>query len=68
LLFWIGEKRSWRRMGKRTRRRTMTQRSQDVLTKFFCTTTDFALRLPGYGLIPGITIPIISFWDGQPLR
>jgi hypothetical protein len=31
-------------------------------------TTDFALRLPGYGLIPGITIPIISFWDGQPLR
>jgi hypothetical protein len=30
--------------------------------------TDFALRLPGYGLIPGITIPIISFWDGQPLR
>jgi hypothetical protein len=29
---------------------------------------DFALRLPGYGLIPGITIPIISFWDGQPLR
>jgi len=29
---------------------------------------DFALRLPGYGLIPGITIPIISYWDGQPLR
>lgn len=29
---------------------------------------DFALRLPGYGMIPGITIPIISFWDGQPLR
>lgn len=38
----------------------------DVLTWF--RTTDFALRLPGYGLIPGITIPIISFWDGQPLR
>jgi len=36
--------------------------------EFLCTTTDFALRLPGYGLIPGITIPIISFWDGQPLR
>lgn len=31
-------------------------------------TADFALRLPGYGMIPGITIPIISFWDGQPLR
>lgn len=29
---------------------------------------DFALRLPGYGLIPGITIPIIRYWDGQPLR
>lgn len=29
---------------------------------------DFALRLPGYGMIPGITIPIISYWDGQPLR
>jgi len=29
---------------------------------------DFALRLPGYGLIPGITMPIISYWDGQPLR
>ncbi|KAK6441425.1 hypothetical protein LTR95_002351 [Oleoguttula sp. CCFEE 5521] len=29
---------------------------------------DFALRLPGYGLIPGITLPIISYWDGQPLR
>ncbi|EME87910.1 uncharacterized protein MYCFIDRAFT_209649 [Pseudocercospora fijiensis CIRAD86] len=29
---------------------------------------DFALRLPGYSLIPGITIPIISYWDGQPLR
>ncbi|CAK1354453.1 unnamed protein product [Cercospora beticola] len=29
---------------------------------------DFALRLPGFGYIPGITIPIISYWDGQPLR
>ena len=29
---------------------------------------DFALRLPGWGLIPGVTIPIISYWDGQPLR
>jgi len=29
---------------------------------------DFALRLPGFGLIPGITIPILSYWDGQPLR
>ena len=29
---------------------------------------DFALRLPGFSLIPGITIPIISYWDGQPLR
>lgn len=29
---------------------------------------DFALRLPGFGLIPGVTIPIISYWDGQPLR
>ena len=29
---------------------------------------DFALRLPGYGLIPGMTMSIISYWDGQPLR
>jgi len=29
---------------------------------------DFALRLPGFSVIPGITIPIISYWDGQPLR
>jgi len=29
---------------------------------------DFALRLPGFGVIPGITLPIISYWDGQPLR
>ncbi|KAF2210872.1 hypothetical protein CERZMDRAFT_118089 [Cercospora zeae-maydis SCOH1-5] len=29
---------------------------------------DFALRLPGFSMIPGITIPIISYWDGQPLR
>ncbi|KAK0357296.1 hypothetical protein LTR91_004388 [Friedmanniomyces endolithicus] len=29
---------------------------------------DFALRLPGFAMIPGITIPIISYWDGQPLR
>lgn len=29
---------------------------------------DFALKLPGFSLIPGITIPIISYWDGQPLR
>ncbi|KAF2723817.1 DUF1769-domain-containing protein [Polychaeton citri CBS 116435] len=29
---------------------------------------DFALRLPGFSIIPGITIPIISYWDGQPLR
>ncbi|KAK4555067.1 hypothetical protein LTR86_007833 [Recurvomyces mirabilis] len=29
---------------------------------------DFALRLPGFAVIPGITIPIISYWDGQPLR
>ncbi|PPJ49557.1 hypothetical protein CBER1_01954 [Cercospora berteroae] len=29
---------------------------------------DFALRLPGFSYIPGITIPIISYWDGQPLR
>jgi len=29
---------------------------------------DFALRLPGFGVIPGITIPILSYWDGQPLR
>lgn len=29
---------------------------------------DFALRLPGFSLIPGVTIPIISYWDGQPLR
>ncbi|GAM84336.1 hypothetical protein ANO11243_023300 [Dothideomycetidae sp. 11243] len=29
---------------------------------------DFALRLPGFSVIPGITIPVISYWDGQPLR
>ncbi|KAK5113649.1 hypothetical protein LTR62_003276 [Meristemomyces frigidus] len=29
---------------------------------------EFALRLPGFSVIPGITIPIISYWDGQPLR
>ncbi|KAG9557272.1 DUF1769-domain-containing protein, partial [Aureobasidium melanogenum] len=29
---------------------------------------DFALKLPGFSYIPGITIPIISYWDGQPLR
>lgn len=29
---------------------------------------DFALKLPGFSVIPGITIPIISYWDGQPLR
>ncbi|GAB7353631.1 hypothetical protein MBLNU459_g4044t3 [Dothideomycetes sp. NU459] len=29
---------------------------------------DFALKLPGFSLVPGITIPIISYWDGQPLR
>lgn len=28
----------------------------------------FSLKLPGYGLIPGVTIPVISYWDGQPLR
>ncbi|KAH0117704.1 hypothetical protein KCU82_g23196, partial [Aureobasidium melanogenum] len=28
----------------------------------------FALKLPGFSYIPGITIPIISYWDGQPLR
>jgi len=30
--------------------------------------TEFSLKLPGWGLIPGITMPIISYWDGQPLR
>lgn len=29
---------------------------------------DFALKLPGFGLIPGITMSIIKYWDGQPLR
>ncbi|KAL1304114.1 hypothetical protein AAFC00_000546 [Neodothiora populina] len=29
---------------------------------------EFALKLPGFSLVPGITIPIISYWDGQPLR
>ncbi|KAK5136228.1 hypothetical protein LTR08_003835 [Meristemomyces frigidus] len=29
---------------------------------------EFALRLPGFSVIPGITMPIISYWDGQPLR
>jgi hypothetical protein len=29
---------------------------------------EFSLKLPGFSVIPGITIPIISFWDGQPLR
>jgi hypothetical protein len=29
---------------------------------------DFALKLPGFSVIPGITLPIISYWDGQPLR
>jgi hypothetical protein len=47
-----GELESWRDMAM-------------SLTRYIA---DFALRLPGYGLIPGITIPIISFWDGQPLR
>lgn len=30
--------------------------------------TEFSLKLPGFGMIPGITLPIISYWDGQPLR
>ncbi|KAF4553149.1 Hypothetical protein D9617_8g051630 [Elsinoe fawcettii] len=29
---------------------------------------EFAVKLPGFSLIPGITIPVISYWDGQPLR
>ncbi|KAK5162971.1 uncharacterized protein LTR77_011026 [Saxophila tyrrhenica] len=29
---------------------------------------EFSLKLPGWGLIPGVTLPIISYWDGQPLR
>ncbi|KAF2863402.1 DUF1769-domain-containing protein [Piedraia hortae CBS 480.64] len=29
---------------------------------------EFALKLPKFSLVPGITIPIISYWDGQPLR
>ena len=29
---------------------------------------EFSLKLPGWGMIPGITMPIISYWDGQPLR
>ena len=29
---------------------------------------EFSLKLPGWGMIPGITLPIISYWDGQPLR
>ncbi len=30
--------------------------------------TEFSLKLPGWGLVPGITLPIINYWDGQPLR
>ncbi|KAK4964281.1 hypothetical protein LTR28_003880 [Elasticomyces elasticus] len=29
---------------------------------------DFALKLPRWGLFPGLTLPILSRWDGQPLR
>ncbi|EMC94366.1 hypothetical protein BAUCODRAFT_73688 [Baudoinia panamericana UAMH 10762] len=29
---------------------------------------EFALKLPGFGVIPGITMPILRYWDGQPLR
>ena len=29
---------------------------------------EFSLKLPGFSVIPGITIPVIRFWDGQPLR
>lgn len=29
---------------------------------------EFSLKLPRWGMIPGITLPIISYWDGQPLR
>ncbi|PSK34239.1 UPF0590 protein [Elsinoe australis] len=29
---------------------------------------EFAVKLPGFSVIPGITIPVISYWDGQPLR
>jgi hypothetical protein len=29
---------------------------------------EFSLKLPGWGVIPGINLPIISYWDGQPLR
>ncbi|KAF2486647.1 hypothetical protein BDY17DRAFT_291840 [Neohortaea acidophila] len=29
---------------------------------------EFSLKLPGWGMIPGITLPIINYWDGQPLR
>ncbi|GAB7358592.1 hypothetical protein MBLNU230_g2652t1 [Neophaeotheca triangularis] len=29
---------------------------------------DFAVKLPSFALFPGVTIPIISYWDGQPLR
>ncbi|KAK5139665.1 hypothetical protein LTR04_003421 [Oleoguttula sp. CCFEE 6159] len=29
---------------------------------------EFALKLPGFALVPGITVPIIRYWDGQPLR
>ncbi|PNS14221.1 UPF0590 protein [Sphaceloma murrayae] len=29
---------------------------------------EFAVKLPGFSVIPGITIPVINYWDGQPLR
>jgi len=29
---------------------------------------EFAIKLPGFSVIPGITIPVIKYWDGQPLR
>ncbi|GAB7337942.1 hypothetical protein MBLNU457_4323t2 [Dothideomycetes sp. NU457] len=29
---------------------------------------EFSLKLPGFGFLPGMTLPVITYWDGQPLR
>lgn len=39
-----------------------------VQVRLMTCATEFSLKLPGWGMIPGITLPIISYWDGQPLR
>lgn len=43
----------------------MAGQVDDLLTSIYA---EFSLKLPHWGIMPGITIPIISYWDGQPLR